>query len=536
MVKRILECGDLGQQWLPARVNPCPPGGGSSLGRERSKFIVSSGVILLKPHGHTRWINGGEGSAIVQQCERTDDSRIPPAIGKPLIGTVVGFGTTWFSSSGPCWIGWRVTFRMGQYARPTMSKNTDTIHPTSFVGIKRLAKTVAKEQNLHLYQAQNLVAQRVGFSNFSHAQKYFAQGLPAPMAKAPVSTYRVTISAAWRDTGAGLGGTEEWWVDLSEPLAHLLSSTQMLNSSALGDLWAAGSDDLHFTHSSSSQGAARSKICKALRTLSFCDATKLRPSSARQRIHPKSDLDKAIPGKDHYTAWFDPATKAYVMVDEPYIESVKRLSQKRADWAKEHEFLVIQPSWQGMYNPSGPSGSCMFLVAHKNHGALLARAAKALAALPSSITTEHWAGKSLQRTLPKPAAPAAALKPDAVSRPRMSIPLHQEVGAKLQEVLGQVWRRDGVYKPLEEVRNTLDNWVQREYTVEELPMDIFGALYFGRTGLRNTAKALTEDQRANCIQRIQEVKTTLSSQYGSFATGNFGKQLDKAMKALHNWR
>ena len=41
-----------------------------------------------------------------------------------------------------------------------MSKNTDTIHPISFVGIKRLAKTVAKEQNLHLYQAQNLVAQR----------------------------------------------------------------------------------------------------------------------------------------------------------------------------------------------------------------------------------------------------------------------------------------------------------------------------------------------------------------------------------------
>ena len=38
MVKRILEGGDLGQQWLPARVNPCTPGGGSSLGRERSKF------------------------------------------------------------------------------------------------------------------------------------------------------------------------------------------------------------------------------------------------------------------------------------------------------------------------------------------------------------------------------------------------------------------------------------------------------------------------------------------------------------------
>jgi hypothetical protein len=418
-----------------------------------------------------------------------------------------------------------------------MSKHTDTIHPTSYVGILRLAKTVAKEQNLQLFQAQNLVAQRVGFSNFTHAQKHFAQGLPAPMAKAPVSTYRVTISAHWRDKEAGLGGTEQWWVDLSEPNTKLLSSAQMLKSDALGDLWAPGTDHFHFTYPSLSQEAARAKVCKALRTLSFCDATKLRPSRAYQRIHPKSDLENAIPGKDHYSAWFDPETKAYVMVDEPYILAAKRMNQKRADWAKKHDFLVVQPSWPGMYNPSGGSGSCMFLVAHQKHGAVLARAAKALAALPSNITTDQWAGESHQRTLPKPMTPVAPLKTDAAPRPRrMSIPLHQEVGAKLQEVLGQVWRRDGVYKPVDNVRDTLDNWVQREYTAEELPMDVFGELYYGRSGLRNTAKGITEDQRASCMKNLQEAKTTLISQYGRFISGNFERQLDKAMKALQNWR
>ncbi|AYM98108.1 hypothetical protein EAG14_20755 [Acidovorax sp. 1608163] len=67
-------------------------------------------------------------------------------------------------------------------------------------------------------------------------------------------------------------------------------------------------------------------------------------------------------------------------------------------------------------------------------------------------------------------------------------------------------------------------------------MDNFGELYYGRTGLRNAANSITEDQRTNCMQKLQEAKTTLISQYGRFTTGNLARQLDKAMKALQNWR
>src|SRR5690554_1908533 len=103
--------------------------------------------------------------------------------------------------------------------------------------------------------------------------------------------------------------------------------------------------------------------------LQFMAATKLRPSSGHSRAYLDGNPSNAIPGKDHYSIWYQIDTKRYLFVDEPYEEAVKHKAQKREAWANQHGFSILRPEWPGMYAPD--IGSRLYLVAHKTKGVSL---------------------------------------------------------------------------------------------------------------------------------------------------------------------
>ncbi len=91
----------------------------------------------------------------------------------------------------------------------------------------------------------------------------------------------------------------------------------------------------------------------------------------------------AVPGHDHASEWFHPATKAYVYVDEPYLRAVEDRVEERQAWADKYGWAIVRPNWLGMYSPDG--GCELYLAADKAKGFDLAAAASALKRLAGTF-------------------------------------------------------------------------------------------------------------------------------------------------------
>ncbi|EKQ62525.1 MULTISPECIES: hypothetical protein [Xanthomonas] len=104
-----------------------------------------------------------------------------------------------------------------------------------------------------------------------------------------------------------------------------------------------------------------------------------------------------IPGQDHISVWFDPATKRYLIVDEPYGERADREQESRERWCAYHGYSMVRPSWPGMYAPD--IGSRFYLFSSDEKGVPLGPIAAALNVLPPPVTATEWPGES--KTFPK---------------------------------------------------------------------------------------------------------------------------------------
>ncbi|UCZ75633.1 DUF5623 domain-containing protein [Dickeya zeae] len=436
--------------------------------------------------------------------------------------------------------------------------SSEAIRPSTLDGIKRLAKSLKSERGIQHVRALDDAAQAAGFQNFRHANNVL-RAAPKPEHLRPGC--RVFLSAYWRDRDGGASGRETLTIWLSAPWRDLITPLQFQNHRALVNFRAEGPDHLARTHLVRTQSEARRTVCAAARALHFMDATKLRPSKSHSRAFPGGRSSNAIPGRDHYSIWYDRETKRYLFADEPYEKAVESKVQEREDWAQRHGFVIVKPEWAGMYAPD--VGSRLYLVADDTKGIPLQPIAAALDKLPAPIVETAWEGESAP-TLPyfvspgtiakaaaekdKPKAPPKSngprnsvgyvqtfVGPQRRPKGRMPIEVHSEVGRLLKSVLVATHHRKGVYNRVNAVRSELDEWVQREYNHAELSNEQFFELYYQESG-STFSRSLPEVERERHAESLTEARKLLDQHYPDCPPlRSLLKKMDAAVKSLRDW-
>lgn len=283
------------------------------------------------------------------------------------------------------------------------------IHPSTIDGIKRYAKTLKISQGLTHAKALDAAATAGGFQNYIHARRKLEGAV------ASSSAHLAYISVSWRVRETKAMGQETLAVRLKAPLNELVKRHHLKVARHFRGLRFAAADHLSQDLTGSSQSEARRLACAAGRTLTFIETTGLRPSAGRRRAYPRGDFRNALPGHDHSSEWFDPATKAYVFVDEPYIRAVEGIAPERLAWADKHGWRIVRPAWAGMYNPDG--GCELYLAADKTKGFDLDAAISALNSLTQPFVEADWNGRS-EAIMPPFVSPAATPAPRSKPKPR----------------------------------------------------------------------------------------------------------------------
>lgn len=261
--------------------------------------------------------------------------------------------------------------------------------PSTLDGIKRLATSLKAKQQIQHSQALDLAAQAAVFQNFAHAKRALQQA-PGPIQRQ--TGHLLLLTAYWKDPKTSTSGRETLVIFLSSPWTDLITPALFKNHHALAHFRAESSDHLARGPLTSSQSEARRSVCAAARAFQFMDATKLRPSRSFSRAYPGGDSRNAVPGRDHYSIWYDRTTKRYLFADEPYENSIKDKLHEREAWAERHGYAIVKPEWSGMYAPD--IGSRLYLIAHQTKGIPLMPIVAALDKLPKPMIEEHWNGES----------------------------------------------------------------------------------------------------------------------------------------------
>lgn len=439
--------------------------------------------------------------------------------------------------------------------------SSEAIRPSTMDGIKRLANSIKIERGIKHMPALEVAAQMAGFQNLKHAQNALKGGGNRPNTR---PGHRLYLTAYWRDKELETRGRETLSIWLGTLWSDLVTVAQLDHHRALSDFRPEGPDHLAVRYLTHSQSQARRDICAAARTLQFMDATKLRPSKSHSRAFPADRSSTAVPGRDHYSVWYDRETKRYLFADEPYEMAVEGKVAERAAWSERHGFAIAKPSWPGMYNPDG--GSRLYLIADSAKGIPLAPIVAALDRLPAPIVEAAWDGESAPSTPiffspgavarnEAAAAKAAVAEPRKVARGprntvgyvqtfvgpqrrpkgRMPIEAHAQVGTLLKSVLVASHHRKGVYNRVNGIRSELDEWTQREYNHAELSSEQFFDLYYHESG-STFARALSPDERAIHVGSMERVKQILAHHYpDSPPLRALMKKLDAAIGSMQTW-
>lgn len=389
------------------------------------------------------------------------------------------------------------------------------VTPSTIQGIKRLSKSIGRDQKVTHSKALDIAAQRAGFSSFRHAKNHLGTDSRSQTQR-EVAIFPMWITAYWRDKESR-SGRETVCVSCRLPWGSVLKKSELSAARGLRGFRVDAADHLESRMDMVDQDAARREVCEAARTLQFMEITGLRPLTGQ--VYQLTRGAEKLPRRDHASAWRDPYTQAIVVVDEPYSTSIEGLLEERAPWAKSASAAIDATSWPGMYVPGA---STMFLTSLDGREELLVSLRKQLDAASPPIDAEKWIGESAsyeplfisparaesgrsKRGRPKPLY-RGLVRNNAVVyghvfsggawRPNARMPLdgHREAANLLQELLEQGGFRSQAYTRLNHVRSELDEWVQREYTSEdELSNEAFHNLYyhaFMSTGLTATEALL----------------------------------------------
>lgn len=262
--------------------------------------------------------------------------------------------------------------------------------------IKRIARLLKKQSPVQHALALDIAARQLGYQNIRHAQNA-ARTNPSLAPQSVVTLpagFPITVGQYWIDGDLSVRGRETLEIVLSRPLDKI-SSMQKLNlARRLRQLIRFGASRFEMEYVSSSQMQARENLYLAARTLAFMDATGLQPSSGYRRALPAGQW--SVPGEDHSSSWYDPATRRYLIADEPYQRDIRMDMPKRMEWLERFGYVMQCPDWLGMHNPymDIDNGSRLHLITHATKGVDLDRVVSALSRLPPPIGKRPWSGVS----------------------------------------------------------------------------------------------------------------------------------------------
>lgn len=118
----------------------------------------------------------------------------------------------------------------------------------------------------------------------------------------------------------------------------------------------------------------------------------------------------------------------------------------------------------------------------------------------------------------------------------MSIADHDEVSKLLLRVLWRGWHRLGVYTRLDAIRSELDEWVQREYTVRELPQEKFHQLYYPSGDAQRGSRSMSPIEAQSHVARLLTVRGKLTESYPDCGPRrSLLRKLDGAAASLRRW-
>lgn len=343
---------------------------------------------------------------------------------------------------------------------------TNSPAPSSIGGIKSLARKIKLATGASHAVALDRAAQTAHYQNYAHAQRTLASAVNASKqaADVPVVSYPLFLTFYWNNKKNGERGRETLKIQLSSAWTSLITVQQLALNRALYDLQPMAPDHLEGNYYCSDQMDARSRACAAARVFQFMDATRLRPSASYSRAYPNGDSRNCIPHSDHPSVWFEPATRRYLFVDEPYERAIgAREEQERERWAVGHLQAIVKPAWRGMYSPQ-QGGSQAYFISDAFSGVAVHALAAAVDGI-SPCTAEHWMGDSAAATprfnSPRAGEPIPKTEPTTRARmqhedpAKLSIAFHREAGELLNKMVSLCRRRAGVKKHLESIRDVL---------------------------------------------------------------------------------
>lgn len=116
---------------------------------------------------------------------------------------------------------------------------------------------------------------------------------------------------------------------------------------------------------------------------------------------------------------------------------------------------------------------------------------------------------------------------------RMPVAAHQEVANLLKWVWIAAAGRDGVRNRIDEIRGELDEWVMREYGIDELDQETFLNLYYPAHGYQ-LYPTLGLDEMVRCLETVKEI---LALHYPDCAPLRSLLALaNRAIASIHTWK
>jgi hypothetical protein len=432
--------------------------------------------------------------------------------------------------------------------------------PTTLVGIKRLARQLASSHAETQHAGRlDRAAQLAGFQNFRHAQaQLLGPALPDRRAAEVPKLASTFITAYWSDLSTGGSGRETIEIVQPRPWRQLVEPRSFRYARGLQNFRGQADDHLVARTVLGDDLQARKYVCAAARTLAFMGSTGLKPGGAPVGI-AGGPARESLPKADHASRWLSVAGDFVVYVDEPYEASVMGALAAREAWALRHGFCTVRVNWSGMYYPD--LGAAMFLVAKVEHREQLEKWAAALSQLPPPPMASAWNGESAayaplflspseiargarprrppdlrMRRSTSASQPYAGLGSGRRANGRMPVPMHEEVGCLLREVIGGASGRSGIANRLDAIRLELDEWVRREYSLAEVDLERLEATYLGDIEYRYS-RSIPEADKLRYPEHLERIQTALRQHYPvSRPLQQLLHRLELARKSLLAWK
>jgi hypothetical protein len=420
--------------------------------------------------------------------------------------------------------------------------------PSSIGGIKSLARKIKHATGASHNEALDSAAQAANFQNYAHAQRTLVAHAGAALLRTGTRTnlHPLYLTFYWKNKETGERGRETLTIQLAAPWASLITVQQLSHNRALHDLFPMALDHLEGRYLCADQEEAREHACAAARAFYFMDATRLRPSASFGRAYPKGDPRNCVPYSDHPSVWFEPSTRRYLFIDEPYEKAIgEREERARERWAISHFRVIVKPTWKGMYNSQPQDGTQIYFISHAFNGVPVQPLIAAVGALPS-CTAGRWTGESASATsrfsspmegqpIPKPEPiPRRSIQHDDPAAP--AVMFHKQAGLLLTRLIGLCRRRSGIKTHLESVRDLLRELFMTSSTEEEVSdaelLTIYGVGAFSMPAILRP----DFDQRRALEEDMRKLRELLLQEFAFKADGGtLARHLAAAERSLESW-